>query len=60
MQQMVAHEPALAWAVSWMPQYDLLGVTFEPLHRVGNTYLDEEPGEPLRPNVIRFRVRRRR
>jgi hypothetical protein len=60
MQRMVAHEPALAWAVSWMPLYDQLGLTLELLHKVGNTYLDEEPGEPLPPNVIRFRVRRPR
>ena len=60
MQQMVAHEPALAWAVSWMPLYDQLDLTLELLHKVGNTYLDEEPGEPLPSNVIRFRVRRPR
>jgi hypothetical protein len=60
MQQMVAHEPALAWAVSWMPLYDQLDLTLELLHKVGNTCLDEEPGEPLPSNVIRFRVRRRR
>ena len=47
MQQMVAHEPALAWAVSWMPLYDQLDLTLELLHKVGNTHLDEEPGEPL-------------
>ena len=60
MQQMVAHEPALAWAVSWMPLYDQLDLTLELLHKVGNTYLDEEPNEPLPSNVIRFRVRRPR
>jgi hypothetical protein len=60
MQQIVAHDPALAWAVSWMPLYDQLGLTLELLHNVGNTYLDEEPGEPTPPNVIRFRVRRPR
>ena len=60
MQQMVAHEPALAWAVSWMPLYDQLDLTLDLLHQVGNTYLDEELDEPLPSNVIRFRVRRAR
>ena len=60
MQQMVAHEPALAWAVSWMPLYDQLDLNLKLLHKVRNTYLDEEPGEPLPSNVIRFRVGRAR
>ena len=60
MQQMVARQPALAWAVSCMPLYDQLDLTLELLHKVGNTYLDEEPNEPLPSNVIRFRVRRPR
>ncbi len=60
MQQMVAHEPALARVVSCMPLYDQLDLTLELLLKVGNTYLDEEPGEPLPSNVIRFRVRRPR
>jgi hypothetical protein len=54
MQQMVAHEPALAWAVSWMPLYDQLDLTLELLRKVGVTYLEEEPGEPLPSNVIPF------
>jgi hypothetical protein len=57
MQHMVAHEPALARAVSSMPLYDQLGLTLELLHKAGTIYLDEEPGEPLPSNVIRFRVR---
>ena len=60
MQQMVAHEPALARVVSWMPLYDQLDLTLELLNKVGNTYLDQEPCERLPPNVIRFRVRRPR
>ena len=60
MQHMVAQEPALAWVVSCMPLYDQLDLTLELLLKVGNTYLDEEPGEPLPSNVIRFRVRRPR
>lgn len=60
MQQMVAQQPALAWAVSCMPLYDQLDLTLELLHTDGNTYLDEEPVDPLPSNVIRFRVRRAR
>jgi len=46
--------------VSCMPLYDQLDLTLELLLKVGNTYLDEEPDEPLPSNVIRFRVRRPR
>jgi hypothetical protein len=60
MQQMVAQQPALAWAVSCMPLYDQLDLTLELLHTDGNTHLDEEPNEPMPLNVIRFRVRRPR
>ena len=60
MHYMVAQEPALAWVVSCMPLYDQLDLTLELLLKVGNTYLDEKPGEPLLSNVIRFRVRRPR
>lgn len=60
MQQMVAHEPAFAWAVNCMPLYDQLDLTLELLHTDANTDLDEEPREPLPSNVIRFRVRRAR
>jgi hypothetical protein len=60
MQQMVARQPALARAVSYMTLYDQLDLTLELLHMDGNTYLDEEPAESLPSNVIRFRVRRPR
>ena len=60
MQHMVAQEPALTWAVSCMPLYDQLDLTLELLHTDVNTYLDEEPDEPMPLNVIRFRVRRPR
>jgi len=60
MQQMVAHEPALAWAVSWMPLYDQLDLTLELLQTDGSTYLDDDPSEPSPSNVIRFRLRRAR
>jgi hypothetical protein len=60
MQHMVAQQPALAWAVSYMTLLDQLDLTLELLHTGGNTYLDEEPAEPWPPDVIRFRVRRPR
>ena len=60
MQQLVARQPALARAVSYMTLYDQLDLTLELLLKVGNTYLDEEPDEPLPSNVIRVRVRRPR
>ena len=37
-----------------------LDLNLKLLHKVRNTYLDEEPGEPLPSNVIRFRVGRAR
>jgi hypothetical protein len=43
-----------------MPLYDQLDLTLELLLKVGNTYLDEVPDEPVPSNVIRFRVRRPR
>jgi hypothetical protein len=43
-----------------MPLYDQLDLTLELLHTAGNTYLDEQPREPLPSNVTRFRVRRPR
>jgi len=60
MQQLVAQQPALARAVSYMTLYDQLDLTLGLLHVGANTYLDEEPGEPLPSNVIRFRTRRAR
>ena len=60
MQQMVAHEPTLAWAVSWMPLYDQLDLSIELLQTDGSTYLDEDPSESSPSNVIRFRLRRQR
>ena len=60
MQQMVAQQPALARAVSYMTLYDQLDLTLELLGHHNNSYLDEEPVETWPPNVIRFRVRRPR
>jgi hypothetical protein len=59
MQQMVAQQPALAWAVSCMTLYDQLDLSLELLGHHDNSYLDE-PAEPWPPNVIPFRVRRPR
>ena len=60
MQRIVAQQPDVAWAVSCMPLYDQLELMLELLTCDGNTYLDEEPDEPLALNVVRFRVRRPR
>jgi len=60
MQRIVAQQPDVAWAVGYMPLYDQLELTHELLDRYGDSYLDEEPNEPSRLNVIRFRVRRPR
>ena len=60
MQQMVAQQSALAWAVSCMTLYDQLDLSLELLGHHDNSYLDEEPVETWPPNVIRFRVRRPR
>jgi hypothetical protein len=60
MQQMVAQQPALARAVSCMTLYDQLDLTLELLGHHDNSYLDEEPAQPLPSNVIRFRMRRPR
>ena len=57
---MVAQQPALARAVSYMTLYDQLELTLELLHMDGTTYLDEDPAEPRPSNVIRFRTRRAR
>ena len=55
---MVAQQPALARAVSYMTLYDQLDLTRELLHMGGDTfYLDEDPAEPWPSNVIRFRTR---
>ena len=60
MQQMVARQPALARAVSYMTLYDQLDLTLELLYMGGDTYLDEDLDEPWPSNVIRLRTRRAR
>jgi hypothetical protein len=57
MQQMVALQPALGRAVSYMTLYDQLDLTLELLHMGGDTYLDEDAVDPRPSNVIRFRAR---
>ena len=54
MQQMVAQQPALARAVSYMTLYDQLDLTLELLHMGGGTYLDEDPIEPWPSNSSAF------
>ena len=60
MQRIVAQQPDVAWAVSYMPLYDQLELTLGLLGHYGDSYLDEDPNERSRVNVIRFRVRRPR
>jgi hypothetical protein len=57
MRQVVVHQPAVAYAMRCLPLYDQLELTLELLHQ---EYWPEfvEP-EPLPPNVVRFRPRRR-
>jgi hypothetical protein len=60
MQRIVAQQPDVAWAMSYMTLYDQLELMLELLTCDGNTYLDEEPDEPLASNVVRFRLRQPR
>ena len=55
-QDVVAHQPAIAHAVRCLPLCDQLELTLELLEQ--NRWPDFEP-EPLRPNVICFRGRPR-
>ena len=57
MQRIVAEQPEVAWAVSYMTLSDQLELMLELVTRDGNTYLDEEPDEPLALNVERFQLR---
>jgi hypothetical protein len=58
MQEIVAQQPEVAWAVSCMTLYDQLELMLKLLKCEGNTYLDDEPDEPLALNVVRLRLRR--
>ena len=57
MQNVVAQQPAIAHAVRCLPLYDLLELQLELLHQ--SDWPDIAEPEPLPPNVIRFRRRRR-
>lgn len=58
MQQAVDQDPALANAVHCLPLYDQLDLTLELLRQ--EEWPDFDEPEPLPPNVVRFRPRRRR
>jgi hypothetical protein len=58
MQQVVAHQPAVAYAVRCLPIYDQLELTLELLQQ--RDWPDFTEPEPLPPNVVRFRPRKRR
>ena len=55
MQDVVAHQPAIAYAVHCLPLYDKLELTLELLNQDGWPEFDTP--EPLPPNVVRFRPR---
>lgn len=56
-QDVVAHQPAIAYALRSLPLCDQLELTLELLEQ--DEWPDFEPFEPLPPNVIRFRGRPR-
>jgi len=58
MQRVVVHEPAIAYAVHFLPLYDQLELTLQLLQQDGWPQFDDL--EPLPPNVTRFRPRLRR
>ncbi|MBV9603279.1 MAG: hypothetical protein JOZ87_41455 [Chloroflexi bacterium] len=55
MQEVVAHQPAIAHAVRCLPLSDQLEFTLELLKE--DEWADFETPEPLPPNVVRFRPR---
>ena len=57
MQDVVAHQPAIAYAVECLPLYDQLELTLELLNQ--DDWPDFATAAPLPPNVIRFRPRPR-
>ena len=57
MQEVVAHQPAIAHAVHCLPLYDQLERKLELLKQ--DAWPDFETSEPLPPNVVRFRPRAR-
>ncbi len=57
MQEVVARQPPIAHAVRCLPLYDQLELTLELLRQADWPEFDDP--EPLPPNVVRFRPRRR-
>ena len=55
MQDVVAHQPAIAHAVHCLPLYDQLELTLDLLKQ--DDWPDFEMPEPLPPNVVCFRPR---
>jgi hypothetical protein len=58
MQQVVAQQPRVAYAMQWLPIYDQLELTLELLAQTDWPDLDQP--EPPPPNVVRFRPRQAR
>ena len=58
MQQVVAQQPRVAYAVHWLPLYDQLELTLELLAQTD--WPDLEEPEVLPPKVVRFRPRTHR
>ena len=56
MLNVVAQQPTMAYAVRWLPVFDLLELQLELLRQPDGPELDKP--QPLPPNVIRFRPRR--
>jgi hypothetical protein len=55
MQDVVEHQPAIAYAVQCLTLLDQLELTLELLKQ--DDWPDFETPEPLPPNVVRFRPR---
>jgi hypothetical protein len=58
MQQVVAQQPRVAYAMQWLPIYDQLELTLELLAQTD--WPDPDQPEPLPPKVVRFRPRQAR
>ena len=56
MQEVVARQPPIAYAISRLPLHDRLELTLQLLHQAD--WPDFDDPEPLPPNVVRFRPRR--
>jgi hypothetical protein len=58
MHDVVAHQPAIAYAVHCLTLFDQLELTLELLEQLD--WPDFDTPEPLPANVVRFRARGRR